>query len=152
MKKREVLEAFINIQKKKIRKIKESSKSIRQAAIEAPSSKETHSDTSKFQYSSLSSDLEKKIAEAEEHLNLLKALQLAPNDVIAVGSIFSLKNTEEVDNYFLVSKDGGDLIKIGEVEITSISEQAPLAKTVIGRKRSDKIMFRDKIFEVIEVQ
>ena len=152
--KKKILEAFIKTQENKIQSLKNSLRATKQGAIDAPGSNVSHSDTSKFQLSNLALGLEKRVREAEEALSLLKGISENPNDTISIGSFFTLRDIKSGNytHYFLVPQAGGEWLDIDGEEVLSISEEAPLIESVIGRRKGDKIKFRDKFLEVINLQ
>lgn len=152
--KKKILEAFIKTQENKIQNLKNSLKTTRQDAIDAPGSNVSHSDTTKFQLSNLALGLEKKVREAEEALSLLKGISEDQNDTISAGSFFTLRDIKSGNytHYFLIPQAGGERLDIDGEEVLSISEEAPLMGSVMGSKKGDKIEFRDKSLEVVDLQ
>jgi len=155
MEKRLVLDLLIKMQKEKIERLRKSYEKTREAAVDAPGSNVSRSDTSKFQFSNLALGIQKRIGEAESVLELIENTEPTESEFIMAGTFFSLKNTTsgEIFNYFLVCEGGGgELVKVENKEIKFISEGAPIAFSVKGREKGEKINFRDKTFEIIEVQ
>lgn len=154
MEKRKVLKAFIEKQEKKIEDLKQSLEKTQQGARDAVGSMQSWSDTTKFQLSNLALGLEKRVREAGEALSLLKGISENPNDAISIGSFFTLRDIKSGNytNYFLIPQAGGEWLEIDGEEVLSISEEAPLIESVIGRRKGDKIEFRDRSFEVINLQ
>ena len=151
MEKRQVLEAFIERQKQKIKELKTSLGNTEQDAINSPGAMQSHSDTSKFQLSNLALGLKKRVIEAEESLSILNNLPRDSSDEISIGSFFVLEDTKTKNrtNYFLISRYGGEWIEVNGEEVLLISEEAPLINNVLGKRQGDKASFRDKLFEVV---
>ena len=154
--KRKVLEACIKAQKKRIEDLKQSLERTQQSVREAPSSRQTWSDTSRFQLGSIAFETQRQVEEAKIALSQLRMLSVDINvkNIISVGALFTLKDidTGEVSRYLLISEGGGDSFDIEGEEIMFISVEAPLAKVLLSKKKSDKVIFRDKDLEVVEVQ
>lgn len=156
LEKSKVLEVFIKAKEEKIRELKESLETTRQHAREAVPSMVSWSDTSKSQLSDLALEIEKVYIEAKLALEQLKTLRdkLANNNEIAVGSLFTLRdvNSGETTNFFMVPSGGGECVDIGNEEVTLISSKAPIAEAVMGKKKGEKIIFRNRTFEIVEIQ
>jgi len=154
MRKEDVLTSLIKEQEKRVEDLEKSCAKTKQDAIDAPGSNVSHSDTTKFQLSNLVLGLERRLLEAKTALSLLKSLPVRTESVIRVGSLFTLKNLSsgKNTNYLLVSIAGGECFEVGKEEILSISEDAPLVKEIIGMEKGDKVEFREKSFEIIDVQ
>jgi len=155
LEKRKILEACIKLQKEVLKNLKQSLKNAQQEAKEAVGSKTSWSDTNKFQQSNLALGIQKRIGEAELTLDLIENTKLTESEFIMVGTFFSLKDVAsgEIFHYFLVCEGGGgESVKVENKEIKFISEGAPIAFSMKGGEKGEKINFRDRIFEVIEVQ
>jgi len=156
MDKRQILDAYIESQREKNEKMKASLDRIHQGINQAPGPSQSHSDTTRFQESNVVLGLEERARELSEKILLLERLRadLCPNESIFVGALFSLKDTAtgEINTYFLVEKGEGDFLEIDGREIIFVSVTAPIAQVVMGKKKNDKVNFRGRVLEVVEVQ
>lgn len=149
-----VMEACIRAQEKRIEDLQQSLKNTQQSAREAPTSRQSWSDTTRFQLGNLTLGIQKSLEEAKLALSQLKTVDAGTKDTIFVGALFILKNidTGELNRYFLIPKGGGDLLDIEGKKIRIISVTAPLIKAVIKKREGYQISFRDRILEIVEVQ
>lgn len=154
MEKAEVLRICIKTQEEKIKNLRQSLENTRQSAADAPGSNVSHSDTTKFQLSNLALGIQKRLTETNLALNQLRQIKPTASDSIFVGTLFTLKNIgdKKVSRYLLIPKDGGISFNVKGREIASMSIEAPLAQAVMGKQKGDKINFRGKVLEIIEVQ
>ncbi len=155
IKKTKILETYIENQRNKIEKLKESFEGTKKRVIEAPTSRQSWSDTTRFQEGNLAFGLHKQIIEAELALDKLQKLKLNANNCISVGAFFVLRdvNNKEISNYFLTYEEcGGDNLNIENQEIMVISVTAPLSKMLINKKKGDSINFKNKLLEIVDVK
>ncbi|MBU4204632.1 GreA/GreB family elongation factor [Patescibacteria group bacterium] len=155
LEKRKVLEACIKICEEKIENLKQSLESTQRSAVDAVSSRVSWSDTSKFQLSNLALGIERRIIEARLALSYLQYVGLIFTDTICMGALFGLRdvNSGKINHYLLIFEGGGDSFKIDDEEIMAISETAPLAQAVMGKRKGDRVTNRrGRTFEIIEVQ
>jgi len=154
MKKKTVVEAYIRTKEENIKGLQQALESIRQDVIDAPGSNVSHSDTSRFQHSNLALEHERRLIDAERSLGMFKAVPQASFTSIFVGSFFVLMNkkTGEQSFYLLIPEGGGDWFEADGIEVLSISEEGPLAQALRGKEKGDKVTFRDRTLEVVDVQ
>ncbi len=154
LEKRKVWETCIRAQEEKIEVSEQSLKTTRQSATDAVPSMASWSDTTKFQQSELAIEIHGILIEAKIALNKLRTLSLATSDTISVGSLFSIKDTDdgEITNYFLIFEGGGDSFDVAGERVIVISAIAPLAKAVLSKKKYDKVTFRNRSLEIIDVR
>lgn len=154
MDKKQVLKACIEKYEKRITDLEQSFETTKKHVIEAPGSNVSHSDTSKFQQSNLALGIQKRLIEVKLAFSQLRTLSPVANDAIFVGALFSLKNLDsgEITNYLLIPEGGGDLFDVDGEEVMSISAGAPLTEAIMGKKKGDRVNFRDRVLEITEVQ
>lgn len=151
--KRKIYKAFIGALEENIRKLGEESLTAIQAIAEAGSDRREKNTSAKYQNGDLSAEFSKQAEECRDVIRCLKEFKIVLNKDIVTGSVFSLKELPggKTENYFLVRKCGGYVVKAGGMKITSISEKTPLAQAVAGKQKDSKVKFRDKNFLVVSV-
>jgi len=154
MDKKQVLKKCLGFLGDKIRDMEKSLASIQKGVIDSPGPSQSHSDTTRFQQSNVALGVDRRIEELKEKVFLLQGVDLTPKDTIFVGALFTLRYEGARENmvYFLVQKGEGDTIEIDSEEVMFISANAPIAEAVIGKKKGDKISFRNRVLEIVEVQ
>jgi len=154
LEKRKILEACIGVQQKKIEDLERALKNIQRGIIDAPTSRQSWSDTTRFQQGNVALAVEDSLMKAKSALSQLRTISTEVKDAIFAGSLFVLNNvdTGEINKYLLISEGGGDSFSVGGEEIILISVEAPLARLLLGKKKGDRIIFRNISFEVIDVQ
>jgi len=154
LEKRKILEVCIKVQQKKIEDLEKALRRIKQEVIDAPTSRQSWSDTTRFQQGNLALTVENSLQEAKSALSQIRTISNDVKDTIFIGSLFILNNvdTGEVEKYLLIPKGGGDSFSVGDEEIILISAEAPLVKLLLGKKKGDKVAFRDRTLEVVDVR
>lgn len=154
MDKKQVLKKYLDFLGDKIRDMEKSLASIQQGVIASPGPGQSHSDTTRFQQANVALGVDRRIGELKEKAALLQGVDLTPKDTIFVGALFTLRYEGSRENmvYFLVQKGEGDTIEIDGEEIMFVSANAPIAEAVISKKKGDRVNFRDRVLEIIEVQ
>ena len=121
--KNKVKSAFIKALEKKREELRKSMEKTREEAIDAPSSRQTWSDTSRYQSSRLADNLGSLLKETEKILNNLRTLRLDRVGEVALGSLVKIEDrpNRDVKYYFVVSIGGGESIFVNGQEIIMIS-------------------------------
>lgn len=149
-----ILSAVIDELKTEKQEIEAGLKTTKQTAIDAPSPMQSHSDTTKFQMNILADNLKRSLEEKENSINaLILFSQNQPNSssIIQMGSVIELREAGSVKFYFILPAGGGIKIEKNNKIITVITPQTPLAAALQGKSKSDKIKFRTKELEIINI-
>ncbi len=154
LEKNKVLDIFIKTQENKIQNLKKSLETMRQGAIDAPGSNVSHSDTSKFQLSNLALGIESSLIDVQKALNSFIGVQQMDFQTVYAGCLLTIRDSENkiTVNYLLIPEGGGDSFEVDGEKIMAISITAPLAQALIGASKGDKIKFRDKVFDIVDIQ
>lgn len=150
----DILKLFVNKQEEKISLLKYSLRSTQDYARDAPGSNISHSDTSKFQQSNLALGIQKRLIEAQETLAHLKFIKDDYEEKVRRGCLVTIKyiDMDDVHMYLIVLGEGGETIEYKSKKVTSITLNAPLAQAMLGKEVGDEIQFRNKKFEIIEIE
>jgi hypothetical protein len=111
-----------------------------QAAIEAPSAMESHSDTTKFQMSTVANVMQGSYATKQQGLLALETLMANPPYISRIGSyaLVEVRDDQGCDErYFLLPAGGGGMYEIDGEEVIVLSDRAPLASALIGHVKGD---------------
>ncbi|MFA6076950.1 MAG: hypothetical protein WC735_02640 [Candidatus Paceibacterota bacterium] len=126
----------------------------REMARDAPSANQSHSDTSKSQLSIIQLGLDSKKIEVEKAISLLKQMPINIYSKITPGAIFAISeiggNSEE-DNYFLVPVGGGEELDINNLNIVSITPQAPIARACLQKNKGDIFVFQGRKLKITNI-
>lgn len=144
MNKKEILKKVIDEIEKEIRGLKRSIGGIHDAAVEAPSAMESHSDTTKSQMQGLEAKASEDLSSKERELKTLR--RFVPNDAgerIEIGSLFEIEEKGKKSIFFFL--EGGAGIKIAvkegpEVLCAVITPRAPLGRAFLGKKKGEKVI------------
>ncbi len=154
-----VLLALIEVFSQKIQSSTQFLETTRKGARDAPGSNESHSDTSKFNLSSLAVGVETQLNSAREAhaccLQTMRALGLIPKtNTIGPASLFTIENTSNHQEtvFILLAKGGGETVKIDGIEITSITSSAPIARAFIDKKEGEEIVFAGTKYKISKVE
>lgn len=151
--KSEIISQLIKLQEDKVISLKESLSAYESCAKDSPGSNQSHSDTSKFQYSNLALNLRKNIIDAEELISSLKLMDISKKNFVCLGSLIKIKDqvTGSIFIYFIV-QSGGDTLVIDDIKVNFLTLKAPLARAFFRKKEGEKVIFREDIYEILEIQ
>ncbi len=135
------------------KRIEDSIKSSTREAIDSPGANVSHSDTNKFNISNVALSKQKPVIAYIIALTELRSLSVDVCETVIIGAVFQLQNlqTEESKFYYLIPSYGGEVIKHAEVEILTISKEAPLATLAAGKEEGDEFRFKDQQYEIKRV-
>lgn len=130
-------------EKEKVR-IEATLESIREEAIGAPDSRQSHSDTTRFQINSIRGKLREN---AERYRTIVKALEtftfpakIAPR--VSIGSLVELADENGGVRVLLILPEGNSIsVKDGDVMVTVLTPTAPLGSALMGKRQGDTIEF-----------
>ncbi|MFA6352924.1 MAG: GreA/GreB family elongation factor [Candidatus Paceibacterota bacterium] len=157
MDKSEIIKKIISELEKRLEPLDEEIKDNHEFAIKAPGAMESHSDTSKFQFSRLAANLQSDYDKISESIKLLKKIDInKKSNRIEEGSIIKIKEGDKIlFNILLPSVGGGIIVSDGDIQITSISASSPLGKELIGKKEEDEVEIKlpsgIKSFTILEI-
>lgn len=76
-------------------------------------------------------------AEAVEAMQFSRHILLQPKDEITLGALFSCDLGGALEHFFLAPVAGGHVLSFGEVEITVITPQSPMAGRIMGKRAGE---------------
>ncbi len=154
MDKHEVIAAFVQHQRGKIEGIEKDLEKARDGVRTAPGPSQSHSDTTRFQEGNIVADIEERLTRAKRILRQLQEIPQVQMKTISNGSIFVLESTatREKDVYFFVPEGGGESLEVEGTEVASISQGAPIAKEVLGKREGSHVVFQDRLLRIVEVK
>lgn len=152
MNKARIAQLFIIQLELQIAKCKASLEETHSLINESPSANQSHSDTSRYQLTNVAQGQESRLIEIKETAQILKNLDLSSQDMIAVGTVFALRENDiEIKYYFMFPKAQGDHIEIDGLIITAVSFQSPIGISVLGKKRGDKLKTTFSKIEIVDI-
>lgn len=152
MDKSKIVQSFLLEFENQISEQKEVLENTRKLTNDAPSAKESHSDTSRFQLGNLALGQESRLREIEEIARNLKNLILSPKEKVVIGAVFTLCGEDHKSkNYFMFHGAQGMSIEIDGIIITAISAKSPLGVSVLGKKQGDEVRFSTFKGNVVDV-
>jgi len=106
---------------------------------EAPSARDTWSDTTRSQTEGLISGLNEEIKRKEKILSLFNGLDMEPSSVVKPGSLVEVQDGDEIDIYLLVPS-GGNTVDINDkIKVQLVSMGSVIASALYGHKVGDKV-------------
>jgi len=150
MDKKALIEKVVEKLQKEVSELEANITSMHQAAIDAPSAMQSHSDTTKFQMNALKDDVEKQLSTKNGELEMLEKFEImpiTPSKEIRSGSLIKIKDGEKEINYFFL--DGGSGIQIEDESknmIIVVGGNSPMGNALLGKKVGDEVVtqFRSK--------
>jgi len=114
----------------------------RKLANESPSASESHSDTSRYQLGQLALVQDGRLKELEETLKILKNLKLSSQEKVVIGAIFNLLGKDRnPKSYFMFNGAQGTNVELDGTVITAVSAESPLGRSVLGKKKGERVAF-----------
>jgi transcription elongation GreA/GreB family factor len=138
MDKTEIINKIKEILKTKLNDLNQAVKEARESAKQAPSAMESHSDTSRFQFSQLADNLEeisKKVQKVIDEISKTKS----NSEIISEGSLVKIEKNGQNIFYFLSSMSLEDSFLIDGSEFRVISTETPIAKSLFEKKAGDLV-------------
>ena len=120
--------------------IKESSEKARKASVEAPSAKESRSDTTRAEMSWLSQRLASSSAKIRKQVESLQKADISPADCVREGSLVKLRDKRVIasEAYFILPVGSGIKIASEEGEkIVVVTPDSPIGAALMGRRQGD---------------
>jgi len=106
---------------------------------------ENDKDTRALEQSYLARGQAQRVAELQDALNLLKALELrafSAESAIALGALVALDEGTETVNYFIAPAGGGVRVTVGSAEVRVVTPQSPIARALLGKREGDDLELR----------
>ncbi len=155
MNKEEIVSALADLLRGRVKELEASLKDTRERAIDAPSSSESHSDTSKSQLSHLAAGLQQQLQKAQEDLNYVVTTPIHYNKgTVSVGSLIELKDkgtSGGIRICFIVLRAGGENIQVNNSVVTTLTPSAPLARACMGRKKGEEVSCNNRSYLIENV-
>lgn len=141
--KRELLKLAIQHFEKEAETLKQSAEEARQGAINAPGRMQSRYDTRKEELSALHGSLQEKYIEMQSAISLIKGIDVRKIDTIRSGAI--VKVDDQTQNrpytYFVIPRGGGEIVRLGDEEISLITFASPLGKALFRHRAGDTVKF-----------
>jgi transcription elongation GreA/GreB family factor len=104
---------------------------------------ESKYDTRAIEASYLAGAQKARLETLRRELSLMKLLNIEPNDeLIKVGSLVKiLKNQQDEQYFFFTPQTGGERLKIGDIEIITLSMTNPLSREFVGLDVGEEFLF-----------
>jgi transcription elongation GreA/GreB family factor len=106
---------------------------------------ENDKDTRALEQSYLARGQAQRVAELQDALNQLKALELrafTAESAISLGALVALDDGVEVVRYFIAPAGGGVRVTAFDTEIRVVTPQAPIARALLGKREGDDLELR----------
>lgn len=161
MNKRELVEKIIKELEKQKQDVKKRYEATRQEVIDAPGAMQSHSDTSKYQLSILADKIKKSALEKEQTIQALKQLLTSGLEekpsVAKVGALVEVENQNQEKICYFIFPGGSGLETIFKgKKIIMVSQRAPIASVLLGRKVGDRVDFKvgpiTKVLEIVGIR
>lgn len=113
-------------------------------ATHEQSKPENQYDTLALEAAYLAHGQSERIAELQDQVAMLNNFELrtfSENDPIAAGALIHLLNTDDETTriLWLLPVAGGEVLVDGNIQITTVTPDAPIARELIGRSEGDEI-------------
>ncbi len=119
---------------------------------DAPGSNVTRSDTSRFQYGNQHLGQQMLVDATREYVASLREAE-RKCDSVRTGALVCLEDEQGFSSWYLVlQKANAQVVKSSEQNVTVISIEAPLARSLIGKAIDDEVEFRGNIFVLTDIQ
>lgn len=153
-----LLQSIIQKLEQKSEIFKISAEGAKQIALDAPGRMQSRYDTTKEEQSALHNALKKQYLILQNTIKEIKEIKLSTFNSVQVGTLVKVKdqNKNGLYFYFIISRGGGESIKIDNVDVTFISVDSLLGKALYGYKKSDvikvKLPVKTIILKILEVR
>lgn len=140
MNKEHVLQEVINHLLAQSETIEESAEKAREASIEAPSARQSRSDTTKAEMSWLSEGLTSSSAKIRKQVESLQKVDISPADYVREGSLARLRDKRVIapETYFILPVGSGIKVESKEGErVVVVTPDSPIGAALMGRKQGD---------------
>lgn len=148
-------ERLITMIKADIEKQRQSFESARQASIDAPGRMQSRYDTTGIESAWVADGLARALREKESNLKCLEAFQYTETATYAkIGSIVKLLPSDSPDHeyFFILPVLSGCELHENGTTITTISQETPLGRALIGKKVGEKIEVNFPMRRIITVE
>jgi hypothetical protein len=145
--KKDILQKVIISLSESVKKAGQSLSLMNNDINDAPGAMQSHSDTTRFQLTSIVDGLEKSYQEKSKELELLNQfLQTDFNnskfDISVIGSVVTIKKSNNLlENYFIVPGGSGIKVDYNGKKIVCITPASPLGKAIIGKKKGQSFAY-----------
>lgn len=144
MDKKVIIEKIIKKLEKRLIDLTKSIKQTQQHIIMSPGAMQSWSDTSKFELRGVVSNLEKqhnRIKNCIKELNKINTSEKYKK--VGIGAIIKIKIDNNI-NFYFISPSGAasETINYNNINITTLSIDSPLYKSLLNKKAGDTIKFQ----------
>lgn len=145
MNKEVVLKAYLNYLDKKISEMEKALESIYHGVDTAPSHSESHSDTTRSQQSRVGMEVSNRLSSLKKTRSMAVMISSKRAIFPGVGALITVKDDFGEEEYFLVVPgQGGESLFVDEVEVLSVSADAPILESISKTKVGDVFEFRSR--------
>ena len=139
--KRAVLDALKQRLEEELQRAHKRAKDAAEGATHEENRAEGDKDMRATEASYVARGISERVAEMEEalvRLNALELLSFAAGARIAISALVELEHRERHLHYFLLPSAGGERVQTGGVEVQALSTQSPLGKVLLGLTEGDE--------------
>lgn len=145
MNKEVVLKAYLDFLDKKIAETEKALESIYHGVDTAPSHSESHSDTTRSQQSRVGMEVSTRLSSLKKTRGMAGMISSERAIFPGAGALITVKDDfGEEEYYFVVPGQGGESLFVDEVEVLSVSADAPILESISKTKVGDVFEFRSR--------
>jgi len=121
-------------------------------ANDAPGAMQSHSDTTKSQFSNMAAQHQASIADRRESLAILKELEMTAltNEAINVGSMVKAQREVGETWYIMMPIGGGRTITTSNMSITVITPGTPIGDLIFGKMPGDTVNLFENTLSIMQ--
>ena len=159
--KKDLLEKVMLLLSENIKKAEKSLIEMNSNINDAPGAMQSHSDTSRFQLTTIVEGMEKAFLEKSKELEILK--QFTQGDIsgiefndVKIGSLISIKKHNNlIENYFIIPAGSGIGVVYDDKKIICVTPFSPLGKILLGKKKRESFIYtiagRSQNLEILDI-
>lgn len=111
----------------------------KKAIQEAPTARESWSDTTRSQKESLVGALQKQYRDAHKALTSLKQIKVEKKKEVNIGALIEIEEDEAISFYLIIAGTTAKIEMDDEIIVKLISAASPIARALSGHKTGDTI-------------
>lgn len=133
---------------------------IQRAVNEAPAPSQSHSDTTRYQMSSLENEAAQSLADKERSIRILAVFAASHGNRVShevqLGSVVEIEDSGRRETYFLLPEGSGIEVADGVTKALVITPKSPIASALLYRKKGDttvlKIPAGNREVKIVDLQ
>jgi hypothetical protein len=150
MDKQVVLRVYTELLDKKIQEAGKALESIHRGIDTAPTPSESHSDTTRSQQSRVAMEMEERLSSLRKTRAEAGMVQ---SGCSAIGALIVLEDSvlKDQEYYFVVPGQGGESLFFDDIEVLSVSTNAPILEPISRAKVGERFEFRGRTLTLVEM-